>query len=147
LKAVDCFVRFEIIKDRKNRTFTIKQSTFIKKLFNRINITNANSTSLFILTGTVFKSVDEVELLLKSDEITLYRQIVGSILYLLNNTRFNTSYVVGQLARFMSKPAIIYLRMYKHLLRYLVSIIEVGITYSSRRNVLLLIYVIYTDII
>jgi len=58
---------------------------------------NANSTSLLIPTGIVLKSVDKVELLLKSDEITLYRQIVGSVLYLSNNTRFDTSYVIGQL--------------------------------------------------
>jgi len=112
-----------------------------------MNITNTNSMSLFIPTGVILKSVDEVELLLKSDEITLYKQIVGSVLYLLNNTRLDTLYAVRQLARFILKPAIIYLRIYKHLLRYLISIIEVGITYSSRRNILLLIYVIYMDII
>ena len=109
MKAVDYFVGFEIIRDRRNRTLTIKQSTFIKKLFNHINITNTNSTSLLILTGTVLKLVDEVELLLKSDEITLYRQIVGSVLYLSNNTRFDMSYAVRQLIRFISKPTIIYL--------------------------------------
>jgi hypothetical protein len=110
-------------------------------------MTNINSTSLSILAGIVLKSVDEDEFLLESDEVTLYRQIVGSVLYLLNNTRPDTSYAVGQLARFMSKPAIIYLRMCKHLLRYLVGTIEVGITYSSRRNILLLTYAIYTDVI
>jgi hypothetical protein len=62
-----------------------------------MNMINANSTSLLIPTGIVLKSVDKVELLLKSDEITLYRQIVGSVLYLSNNTRFDTSYVIGQL--------------------------------------------------
>ena len=112
-----------------------------------MNITNTNSTSLFILTGIIFKSVDEVEFLLKDDEITLYKQIVRSVLYLLNNTRLNTSYAIRQLTRFILKPAIIYLQIYKHLLRYLIDIIEVEITYSSRRNILLLIYVIYTDII
>ena len=146
MKAVDYFVGFEIIRDRRNRTLIIKQSTFIKKLFNRINMTNTNSTSLLILAGIVLKSVDD-DSLFEGNEITIYRRIVGSVLYLLNNTRFNTSYAVKQLARFISKPAIIYLRMYKHLLRYLTGIIEVGITYSSRRNVLPLIYVIYTDII
>ena len=147
LGPVECFIGFEITRDRRNRTLTITQSTFIRKLLNRTNMTNANSTSLPIPAGTVLKSVDEVEFLLEGDEITLYRQIVGSVLYLSNNTRPDTSYAVGQLARFMSKPAIIHLRMCKHLLRYLAGTIEVGITYSSRRNVLLLTYAIYTDII
>jgi hypothetical protein len=59
-----------------------------------MNITNANLTSLFILIDIVLKSVNKVELLLKSDEITLYKQIVGLVLYLLNNTRFNILYTV-----------------------------------------------------
>jgi len=59
-----------------------------------MNITNTNSTSLFILTGIIFKSVDEVEFLLKDDEITLYKQIVRSVLYLLNNTRLDMSYTI-----------------------------------------------------
>jgi len=81
-----------------------------------MNMTNANSTSLLIPVDTVLKSVDEDEFLLEGDEITIYRQIVRSVLYLSNNTCSDMSYAVGQLARFMSKPAIIYLRMCKHLL-------------------------------
>ena len=73
MKAVNCFIRFEITKDRRNRTLTIKQSTFIRKLFNRMNIMNINSTSLFISTDIVLKLVDEDEFLLKGDEITLYK--------------------------------------------------------------------------
>jgi len=59
-----------------------------------MNMTNTNSTSLLILTGIIFKSVDEVEFLLKDDEITLYKQIVRSVLYLLNNTRLDMSYTI-----------------------------------------------------
>jgi hypothetical protein len=108
-------------------------------------MTNANSTSLPIPAGTVLKSVDDDDSLLEGDEITVYRQIIRSVLYLLNNTRPDTSYTVGQLARFMSKPAAIYLQMCKQLLQYLASTIKVGITYSSRRNELPLSYCIYTD--
>jgi hypothetical protein len=105
---------------------------------------DTNSTSLLILTGIVLKLVDD-DSLLEGDNITIYRQIVGSVLYLSNNTRPNTSYTIGQLARFISKPAAIYLQMYKQLLQYLAGIIKVGITYLSRRNELLLLYIIYTD--
>ena len=77
----------------------IMQSTFIQKLLERTKMMNANSTSLPIPAGTMLKSVDkDDESLLEGDEITVYRQIVGSVLYLLNNTHPNTSYAVGQLA-------------------------------------------------
>jgi hypothetical protein len=109
-------------------------------------MTNANSTSLPILAGTVLKLVnDDDNSLLKGNEITVYRQIIGLVLYLSNNTRPDTLYAIGQLAQFISKPAIIHLQMCKQLLQYLASTIKVGITYSSRRNELPLLYYIYTD--
>jgi hypothetical protein len=75
---------------------------------------NANLTSLPILAGIVLKLVDEDdESLLEGDEITIYRQIIGLVLYLLNNTRLDMSYTIGQLARFILKPATIYLQIYK----------------------------------
>jgi len=74
-----------------------------------MNITNTNSTSLFILINIIFKSVNKDEFLLKSNEIIIYKQIVRSVLYLSNNTCFNTSYIIRQLIRFILKPAIIYL--------------------------------------
>jgi hypothetical protein len=62
-------------------------------------MTNANLTSLPILAGIVLKLVDEDdESLLEGDEITVYRQIIGSVLYLLNNTRPDILYAIGQLA-------------------------------------------------
>jgi hypothetical protein len=71
---------------------------FILKLLERIKITNTNSTSLFIPVEIVLKSINkDDESLLKGNKIIIYRQIVKSGLYLLNNTRFNTLYTIGQL--------------------------------------------------
>ena len=61
-------------------------------------MTNANSTSLLILAGIVLKLINEDDFLLEGDKITIYRQIIGSVLYLLNNTRPDTLYAIGQLA-------------------------------------------------
>jgi hypothetical protein len=51
--------------------------------------------------------------LLKDNEIIIYKQIIRSVLYLLNNTCLNILYIIGQLAQFILKPAAIYLQMYK----------------------------------
>jgi hypothetical protein len=75
-------------------------------------MTNANSTSLLILAGIVLKLVDD-DSLLEGNKIIIYRQIVRSVLYLLNNTCPNTLYTIGQLARFILKPAAIHLQIYK----------------------------------
>jgi hypothetical protein len=60
-------------------------------------MTNTNSTSLFILIEIVFKLVDD-DSLLKGNKITIYKQIIRSVLYLLNNTHLDMLYTVGQLA-------------------------------------------------
>jgi hypothetical protein len=71
---------------------------------------NANLISLPILAGIVLKLVnDDDDSLLEGDEITIYRQIIRLVLYLLNNTHSNILYAIGQLAQFMSKPAAIHL--------------------------------------
>jgi hypothetical protein len=107
-------------------------------------MTDCNPASLPIPSGTVIKITDE-DILLIGDNITVYQQIVGSTIYLSNCTRPDIAYAVGQLARFMSKPAISHLKLCKQLLRYLKGIIEVGITYSNRRGELPQLYSIYSD--
>lgn len=104
----------------------------------------SNPTLLPIPAGIVLKE-SNIKDLLENDDIIVYRQIVGSTIYLLNNTRLDMSYAVGQLARFMSKPGIIHLQFAKQLLRYLNGTRTVGITYSNRRNEWAHAYNIYTD--
>ena len=59
-------------------------------------MTNANSTSLSILAGTVLKLVNNNNnSLLEGNEITIYKQIIGSVLYLLNNTHSDILYAIG----------------------------------------------------
>jgi hypothetical protein len=65
----------------------------------------SNPVGLPIPTRTVLKSDNN---LLKGDNIIVYRQIVGSTIFLANNTHPNISYMVRQLARFMSKLVMIH---------------------------------------
>jgi hypothetical protein len=107
-----------------------------------MGMTDCNPASLPILSRTVIKIIDE-DILFIRNNIMVYQQIIGSTIYLLNYTRSDIAYIVGQLARFMLKPAISYLKLYKQLLRYLKGIIKVGITYSNRRGKLPQLYSIY----
>jgi hypothetical protein len=91
---------------------------------------NCNLTRLSIPAGTVLQP--DTEEPLDYNKATVYRQIVGSTIYLANYTRPDISYVVGQLARFMAIPGQSYYRLSKQLLRYLNSTHKTGITYSDR---------------
>ena len=75
---------------------------------------NVNLTSLPIPAGIVLKLVNkDNESLLEGNKITIYRQIIRLVLYLLNNTYPNILYAIGQLAQFILKPAAIYLQICK----------------------------------
>ena len=66
---------------------------YTKKLLERLKMDNCNPVKLLILMGTVLKP--NIESLLKYDNATVYRQIIGSTIYLLNCTRPNISYAIS----------------------------------------------------
>ena len=90
---------------------------------------NCNPVKLLIPAGTVLKP--NIKSLLKYDDATVYQQIISSTIYLLNYTRPNTSYTIGQLARFIAAPGESYYRLSKLLLRYLNGTLKTGITYLN----------------
>lgn len=49
----------------------------------------------------------------------LYREIVGSLIYVMTGTRPDLSYVVTKLSQFMSKPTKAHLGLAKHVLKYI----------------------------
>ena len=66
----------------------------------------------------------------KSIDPTLYRQIIGSLMYLVN-TRPNICYATNILSHFMCEPKKIYLMVAKHILRYLHDTIGLGLKYRN----------------
>ena len=145
LRAAETFVGFQIQRDRHKRKLKIHQTIYIDKLLKRLNMDKSNPTLLPIPAETVLKP-DEDNLLDITDA-AVYRQIVGSANYLVNNTRLDISYAVGQLARFMSKPARTHFQHAKQLLQYLNGTKIVGIIYSNRLKDTLHAYKLYSDAI
>lgn len=61
---------------------------------------------------------------------TMYMQLIGSLMYLVN-TRLDICYAVSALSQFMSKSRQIHLVAAKHILRYLRGTVGYGLKYSS----------------
>ena len=66
---------------------------YTKKLLKRLKVDNYNPVKLLILIGTILKP--NIESLLKYNNTIVYRQIIGSTIYLLNCTRPNISYAIS----------------------------------------------------
>ena len=61
---------------------------------------------------------------------TLYRQIIGSLMYL-TNTRPDICFVVKTLSQYMENPKHIHLIAEKHVMRYLKGTLYYGLIYAS----------------
>jgi hypothetical protein len=63
-------------------------------------------------------------------DITLYRQLVGSLFYL-THSRPDLSYAVGAVSRFMQEPHDLHWKVVKCILRYVQGTITFGIHYET----------------
>jgi hypothetical protein len=59
---------------------------------------------------------------------TLYRQLIGSLMYLVN-TRLDICFVVNTLSQFMVDPRRVHWVAEKHVLRYLCGTMDYGLDY------------------
>ena len=69
-------------------------------------------------------------LLLDVVDVTVYRQLVGSLMYLVN-TKPNIFYAVKQLSQVMVNPTKLFWKSGKHVLRYLRGTSEYGLWYRQ----------------
>ena len=111
LGPVKLFMGFQIERNCQQRTLKIHQTFYTTKLLQRLKMDAANPVKLPMLAGTVLKSDSDNPV--TGDDLTVYQQVVGSLIYLANCTRPDISYAVGQLARFMAAPGIEHYRMAK----------------------------------
>jgi len=68
---------------------------------------------------------------------TLYRQLIGSLMYLVN-TKPDLCFAVNSLSQFMVEPHRIHLVATKHVLRYLMGTVYYGMNYARGDRVRLI---------
>ena len=71
-----------------------------------------NLLKLLIPASIVLKLRTDDDIILK-DEVTMYKQVTSSVIYLGNNTRPDISYTIRQLARFIANLGAIHLTFAK----------------------------------
>ena len=83
-------------------------------------MTTLMTTSLKLLNDDALEAVGA----------TLYRQIIGSLMYL-TNTRLDICFVVNTLSQYMVNPKHIHLIGAKHVMRYLKGTLDYLLNYAS----------------
>ena len=86
--------------------------------------------------GCKFREAEEIYLKFDMIDPIMYRQLIGSLMYLTNN-RPNICFAVNALSQFMSDPRQIHKVSAKHVLRYLRGTVGYGLRYASRCDMIL----------
>ena len=76
----------------------------------------------------------------ESVDATMYRQMIGSLMYLMN-TRPNICFAVNTLSQYLKDPRSVHLTAAKHILRYLKGTIDYGLKYDANQKINLVGYV------
>lgn len=113
--------------DQEGGTIKISQPAYIQRLLEKFNMQDCTPTTTPLPEKS--KENDKSE---PFQDINLYQQLVGALIYLSNATRPDIAYTVGDLARSMQKPTQESWTNAKRTLRYLKGTINLGLHYSTK---------------
>jgi hypothetical protein len=118
------FLGLEISQDASS--IKLSHAKYARDLLERFHMTDCKSTLIPFLSGVKLEDGGETPLV----NSTLYKQLVGSLLYL-THSRTDLSYAVGAVSRFMQEPHELHWKAAKCILRYIQSTITFGIHYIA----------------
>ncbi|RVD87180.1 uncharacterized protein DFL_001423 [Arthrobotrys flagrans] len=124
------FLGIQIKRNRQRGTVTLYQSASIKTILTRYGIDQYNPTKIPIKRNL---TVDDGELL-TGDAIRWYQQLNGQFMYLIVCTRPDLAYVVGQLAKYNSRPTTVHAEAARKVLRYLSGTKSLGLTLGRNQD-------------
>ena len=70
----------------------------------------------------------------ESVDSTMYRQMIGSLMYL-TNTRLDICFVVKTLSRFLTDPRHVHVVAAKNVLRYMKDTVDYGLKYDTNLKI------------
>ena len=100
------------------------QGQYVVDALSRFHMTHCRPMSTPMITN--WKKLHALESSLVDP--TLYRQLIGSLMYLVN-TRLNICFIVNTLSQFMVEPRKVHWVAAKHILRYVQRIVDYGLDY------------------
>jgi hypothetical protein len=104
----------------------LSQAKYARDLLERFHMIDCKSSLTSFLSGVKIEDGGETPLV----DITLYRQLVGSLLYLTHSIP-DLSYVVSIVSRFMQEPHELHWKYAKRILQYVQGTITFGIHYAA----------------
>jgi len=129
---VRLFLNVCVFHDVVKKMLTIHQRHYIEDCLQKFGLADCKGahTPMADVRLSAKDQPDQIDSSMQS----LYREMVGSLLYIASWTRPDIAYAVSELSRFLSNPGSVHLIAAKRVFRYLKQTISDGITYSLRMD-------------
>jgi hypothetical protein len=114
---------------RQNEIF-LNQGKYAVDILKRFDMMDCKAMPMPMVTNLKLLSDTSSETM----DVTLYRQMIESLMYL-KNTRLDTCFLVNTLSQYMVDPRHVHLVVEKHVLRYLKGTIDYTLIYCSDREI------------
>ena len=106
----------------------MNQSKYVEYILNRFGMTDCKpKPTPCEIDANKIRYADSTEL----SDSRLYREIVGSLIYVMTCTRPDLCYIVSMLSQYMTKPTLAHLGMATHVLRYVQGTMHYGLKFQK----------------
>lgn len=122
------FVGLQIERDRSNKSISLHQKAYIKKILERFRMVDAKPVSTPADPHTTLYPVSDDDV--KSESVP-YREAVGSLIFLAVVSRPDIMYAVNSVSKFLSNHNDTHWRAVKRIFAYLVGTCDLKIEYRS----------------
>ena len=113
---------------RSKNSIKMNQTRYIQKILSRFKMSDCKPKPTPCVLG--IEKVSNIKSPKLSDP-RIYREIVGSLIYVMTGTRPDLCYIVTKLSQKMSEPTVADLGTAKHVLRYLKGTQDLGLTFTK----------------
>ena len=120
----------------KTKKIFLNQGMYAIEMMKRFDMLECKSMATPMDTNLKLLADETSELV----DVTQYRQIIGSMMYL-TNTRPDICFVVNTLSQYLVQPRRVHLVAAKHVMRYLKRTIDFGLYYDRNLDYILYFYI------
>ena len=133
LGPVSIILGIETTRDTERGTMKLSQHKYVTSLLQHFNMESYNQVHTPGVNNNTLSDTEED--LLDHPGVKQYQDMVGSLIFLSQCTRFDIAFSVTQVARYMSKPTTQHLAAVKRIFRYSKRMPDLPIVYrSSSKN-------------
>jgi transposase InsO family protein len=113
-------LNMKVIRDRPNHIITLSQEAYVERIIDEYGMREVRSATNPATVGDLYLPADgSTPIRLSTQQVVLYQQMVGALLYAANITRIDIAFIVSQLCRYTSKPCVHQLEAAKQVFKYL----------------------------